>query len=172
MLCGSVSFSIANDLTIKLNSPKVIISDIPTEISFELRNDQAEIIMRDTSFSIVGLHSHVDNQNQKINTLVFNQGVAEISEAVFPESGQAHIKIPEVGWKTDLQITPGWLSLLPPLVAILLALLARQVLVALFVGIWIGAALIYDYNPFAGFFYGLTEFLYRKRLPPYLKKWR
>jgi Na+/H+ antiporter NhaC len=40
-----------------------------------------------------------------------------------------------------------------------LALLARQVLVALFVGVWIGAALIYDYNPVTGFFYGLTEYI-------------
>jgi Na+/H+ antiporter NhaC len=149
----------ANDLTVKLNSPKVIISDIPTEISFELQNDQTEVIMMDTSFSIVGLNSYVDNQNQKIGTLVFNQGVAEVPKSVFPESGLAHIEIPQLGWKTDLRIIPGWLSLLPPIVAILLALLARQVLVALFVGVWIGAALIYDYNPVTGFFYGLTEYI-------------
>jgi Na+/H+ antiporter NhaC len=154
-----VSFSLANDLTVKLNSPKVIISDIPTEISFELQNDQTEVIMMDTSFSIVGLNSYVDNQNQKIGTLVFNQGVAEVPKSVFPESGLAHIEIPQLGWKTDLRIIPGWLSLLPPIVAILLALLARQVLVALFVGVWIGAALIYDYNPVTGFFYGLTEYI-------------
>jgi Na+/H+ antiporter NhaC len=69
------------------------------------------------------------------------------------------IEIPELNWQTELRIIPGWLSLLPPLFAILLALIARQVLVALFVGIWIGALIIYDYNPFAGFLYGLTKYI-------------
>ncbi|TFH01537.1 MAG: Na+/H+ antiporter NhaC family protein [Calditrichales bacterium] len=51
------------------------------------------------------------------------------------------------------------MSILPPLIAILLALLARQVLVALFVGIWLGATLIFDYNPLLGFLYGLTRYI-------------
>jgi Na+/H+ antiporter NhaC len=38
---------------------------------------------------------------------------------------------------------PMWLSLLPPLLAILLALLFREVLVALFAGIWVGGFVIY-----------------------------
>ena len=37
---------------------------------------------------------------------------------------------------------PGWLSVLPPLVAIVLALLLRQVIPALFVAVWLGAFLI------------------------------
>ncbi|MCA9580797.1 MAG: Na+/H+ antiporter NhaC family protein [Myxococcales bacterium] len=41
----------------------------------------------------------------------------------------------------------GWLSLLPPLVAIALAIAARQVVVALLVGIGLGAFLVNDFNP-------------------------
>ena len=37
---------------------------------------------------------------------------------------------------------PGWLSVLPPLVAIVLALVLRQVIPALFVAVWLGAFLI------------------------------
>jgi Na+/H+ antiporter NhaC len=156
---GTVSPSMAEELTVELNSPQVIISDIPTKIYFELKDEQAKIIEKDTSLSIYGLYTYSDNQTQTTNTILFKQGVAEISSAVFPESGTVKIEIPQINWQTDLRIIPGWLSLLPPLVAILLALLARQVLVALFVGIWIGAALIYDYNPITGFFYGLTEYI-------------
>jgi Na+/H+ antiporter NhaC len=43
-----------------------------------------------------------------------------------------------------------WLSLLPPLVAIALALITREVVVSLFAGIWIGALFIASFNPFAG----------------------
>jgi len=40
----------------------------------------------------------------------------------------------------------GWISILPPLVAIGLALLLRQVIPALFLGIWIGAWAIADFS--------------------------
>ncbi len=156
---GTVSLSMAEDFTVELNSPQVIISDIPTKIYFELKDEQAKIIEKDTSLSIYGLYIYSDSQTKRTKTIFFKQGVAEISSAVFPESGTVKIEIPQIDWQTDLRIIPGWLSLLPPLVAILLALLARQVLVALFVGVWIGAALIYDYNPFTGFFYGLTKYI-------------
>ncbi len=44
-------------------------------------------------------------------------------------------------------IEPGWLSLLPPLAAIGLALLFREVVISLFAGIWLGALLLSQYNP-------------------------
>ncbi len=44
---------------------------------------------------------------------------------------------------------PGWFSLVPPLVAILLALLFKEVITALFAGIWLGALAVAGYNPFS-----------------------
>lgn len=38
-----------------------------------------------------------------------------------------------------LVVIPGWISLLPPLLAIVVALVFRQVIPALFLGIWVGA---------------------------------
>ena len=43
----------------------------------------------------------------------------------------------------------GCLSLLPPLIAILLALIFRQVVPALFAGVWVGAWIVSG-NPFTG----------------------
>jgi Na+/H+ antiporter NhaC len=43
-----------------------------------------------------------------------------------------------------------WLSLLPPLVAIGLALITREVIISLFAGVWIGAFFLAGYNPFEG----------------------
>jgi Na+/H+ antiporter NhaC len=45
---------------------------------------------------------------------------------------------------------PGWTSLLPPLVAILLAVLFRQVVLALLAGVWLGAVLVFQVDPFTG----------------------
>jgi Na+/H+ antiporter NhaC len=58
-----------------------------------------------------------------------------------------------------LRVIPGWFSLLAPVAAILLALITKQVLIALFAGVWLGATFIYDYNPLNGFLMALTEYI-------------
>jgi len=50
-----------------------------------------------------------------------------------------------------VRVIPGWLSIIPPLIAILLALLIRHVLVSLAAGIYIGAIFLYDFNPVIAF---------------------
>ncbi|MEN8375440.1 MAG: Na+/H+ antiporter NhaC family protein [Gemmatimonadota bacterium] len=47
---------------------------------------------------------------------------------------------------TDL----GWISLLPPLLAIALAIASRQVYLSLAAGIWLGGAILEGWHPFAG----------------------
>ncbi len=44
----------------------------------------------------------------------------------------------------------GWLSILPPVIAIVLSLRTRQVHLSLFAGIWVGATVLADFNPVAG----------------------
>ncbi|MEM9594921.1 MAG: Na+/H+ antiporter NhaC family protein [Acidobacteriota bacterium] len=51
----------------------------------------------------------------------------------------------------EIRVLPGWLSVLPPLVAIALALVFRDVLIALFLGIFGGAMILNGWNPFAAF---------------------
>ena len=42
---------------------------------------------------------------------------------------------------------PGWFSILPPFVAIVLALIFKEVITALLAGIWLGALTVAGYNP-------------------------
>jgi len=53
---------------------------------------------------------------------------------------------------------PGWFSLLPPLVAILLALIFREVVVSLFAGVWLGALAVAGFNPVAATWRVIDEF--------------
>jgi len=46
-----------------------------------------------------------------------------------------------------LKILPGWLSLVPPLLAIVLALVFREVVISLFLGIWFGSFIWVGLNP-------------------------
>ena len=42
---------------------------------------------------------------------------------------------------------PAWFSILPPLIAIVLALIFKEVITALLAGIWLGALVVVGYNP-------------------------
>src|SRR5690606_1212566 len=54
---------------------------------------------------------------------------------------------------------PGVLSLLPPLLAILVAVFARQALLALFGGVWLGALILHDFHPLTALLVTFDEFL-------------
>ncbi len=76
-----------------------------------------------------------------------NNSVVDTS-IVFSEAGNYKVRLNLTGDKFyAIRILPGWFSIIPPLIAILLALAIRQVLVSLFIGIYIGAILIYNFNP-------------------------
>ncbi len=53
----------------------------------------------------------------------------------------------------------GWTSLLPPLLAIVLALVFREVVTALFFGVWLGALLFADLNPIAATLRSIDTFI-------------
>lgn len=55
--------------------------------------------------------------------------------------------------------TIGWVSILPPLVAIILAIKTRQVFISLAVGIWIGWTIISHWNPISGLAATLNSFV-------------
>ena len=59
---------------------------------------------------------------------------------------------------TSTRSIPGWLSLLPPLLAIGMALLYRRVVPALFFGVWVGAVVAIGFTSW-GLFKGLLDTL-------------
>jgi hypothetical protein len=61
--------------------------------------------------------------------------------------------------KKVIRVLPGILTILPPLLAILLALATRQVLVSLLTSIWLGAFFIYDFNPLSALWRTADKYL-------------
>ncbi len=86
-------------------------------------------------------------------------GVWQTAPFEFSESGVYSIQTEEGKTAVEIRVLPGWVSILPPLAAILLALITRQVLAALFAGIWLGAFFIFSYSPLNGFLNALTEYI-------------
>jgi len=50
---------------------------------------------------------------------------------------------------------PSWYSILPPIIAIVLAIWTKQVILSLFAGIWMGFTLMNGFNPLTGFTAGV-----------------
>lgn len=66
---------------------------------------------------------------------------------------------PGVAVQLSPRVLPGWLSLLPPIVAIVLALTFRQVVISLFAGIWLGALFLGGFNPLEATLTSLDRFV-------------
>lgn len=61
--------------------------------------------------------------------------------------------------ENDEEIDFGWLSILPPLVAIVLAFVTKQVLLSLFLGVFLGATMLNGWNPGFGFLRSLDQYI-------------
>ena len=65
--------------------------------------------------------------------------------------------INEYKYREDGTMEYGFLSLLPPLLAIIIAILTKQTVIALFLGVWFGATVINHWNPVQGFTHTINE---------------
>ena len=54
---------------------------------------------------------------------------------------------------------PSWYSVLPPILAIVLAIWTKQVILSLFAGIWIGSTLLSGFNPITGVASGIEALI-------------
>ncbi len=84
---------------------------------------------------------------------------AEISDITVPEIGSFNMALSQEGETiAEVEATAIWgfLTLLPPLLAIGIALISRQVIPSLFLGIYIGAVMIYGIS-FSALWFGLLD---------------
>ena len=73
-----------------------------------------------------------------------------LGEVRLSSSGEQTVSVrvgDEIEAEKRVRVIPGWLSLLPPLLAIGLAIAFRQVVVALVSGVWLGALFVHGYDP-------------------------
>jgi len=139
----------------EIKAPNIALADVESTVSIRaLNKDGLQVKTFADTVNIDGILLEDDyRQSRTKNSFVFSAGAVTIPNVVFTKTGSATISLNHNGImaKTDIRVIPGILSLLPPLFAITLAFAARQVLISLFSGIWLGALFIYDYNPILGF---------------------
>jgi Na+/H+ antiporter NhaC len=112
----------------------------------------------DFSFVVTGLPDSISSVNVIIRNdsykdeVMLNAYAGKIDTLlVINETGNFNLTLPQLNDKgVSVRVFPGLLSIIPPLLAILFALIFRQVILSLILGVYIGAVFIHDYNPLTG----------------------
>ncbi|MFQ5668889.1 MAG: Na+/H+ antiporter NhaC family protein [Acidobacteriota bacterium] len=91
-----------------------------------------------------------------------------LKEVVAPGRGAARVEVRAgtVVERVKLRVISGMLSLLPPLLAILLAVVFRQVIVALVAGVWLGALFTAPFHPASAMLRVVDEYLLKAFTDP------
>jgi len=134
---------------LSLETPKVIISGIPFSVSVKSSRitscDSLLIsctVLSQKSSRVLAATSGVIHSNEIIE-LEFKKHL-DPGKVTLSLSCASH----DIDVNRDLRVIPGILTLLPPVIAILFALIFREVIVSLIIGIWLGAFFLFDYSPF------------------------
>ncbi|WMJ72725.1 Na+/H+ antiporter NhaC family protein [Cytophagaceae bacterium ABcell3] len=119
-----------------VEGPDLVLGESFSEIVITALNQEG---IRDSS--VTGKHQVIINGNP--NIIEFRSGEAYYTTRV-EEGVEFVFEIADTGVQRYLHIRhfPAWVSLLPPLVAVLLAILLREVVVSLFLSIYIGVLLL------------------------------
>ena len=129
---------------VEIDAPPVALADVPAHIGLSGAGPREVIELR-YGDSIQLVAADVD-------------GSAQI-DVIFPDYGSASLTaVTETGVTSTatLRVIPGWISITPPLLAILIALTLRSVVPALMLGIWLGAAALQPFT-LLGMFNGLLS---------------
>ena len=125
--------------------PKVVLKGIPFSVEVEAGGSPAD----DVRLRVAGESYEAS----------FSDGTATVEDIVVDQNGEVSMAVVAGGEQVAEESTnsvPGWFSILPPLLAIAVALITRQVVPALFLGIYIGAAMAYGITLDA-LWYGLVD---------------
>ncbi|MDZ7779517.1 MAG: Na+/H+ antiporter NhaC family protein [Gemmatimonadota bacterium] len=117
--------------------PDVVLGGVPFTVAVEL-DGEAAYVVRDRAGGV--LAEGTASGDTAIEDLVVTSG------DLLPLT----ISLGGASLEIDPTYTPAWFSVIPPLIAIGLALLLREAVAALFVGVWIGAWAIAGFNPITG----------------------
>ena len=93
--------------------------------------------------------------------LILAEGDQQVQAALDLPSGHHRLALAAGGAVTevDLRVIPGWLSILPPIIAIGLALIFKDVIISLFLGVFCGALILFGWNPFTAFARSIDSFI-------------
>ncbi len=125
----------------EIRAPAVALNGVPVSISGVSLPPQTRVQMR---FEDARGNLAATLRTQTDDSGAFEQQV----RLTTPGAVRYRWEVGNVSGEGRMRVIPAWWSSLPPLLAIALALLLRQVVLALLGGVWLGAWMIAGANPF------------------------
>ncbi len=138
---------------VEVEGPEVILSGIPFDLKLSTPGSlvPVEVAARTANGTELG-----------VVTVPPLESVTLGRKVVVTDAAQLPIRVlvgEEVRAEFSKRIFPGWLSLLPPLLAILLALIFREVITSLLAGVWLGCLFLCGFDPLAAIFMAVNRFV-------------
>jgi Na+/H+ antiporter NhaC len=124
----------SSNLSVSL--PAIVMQDIATPLTLQI-TDPALRSMVHGSVDVV-----IDGEKQTVD---FRYGEATV-DVVFKTSRTFTLSVGNFTYGRHVMPIPLWMSVLPPLIAIIMALFFKEVYTALFIGVLVGAFIIYYYQ--------------------------
>ena len=119
-------------------APAVILASVPFTVAVRGGDEVSTLVeIRDSQGALLASGPVAAGQTREF------RDIAVASRDALPLVVRAGDAVEEI----SRPFAPGWFSILPPLVAILLALIFKEVITALLAGIWLGALAVAGYNP-------------------------
>jgi len=140
-----------------LELPGVILSGVPFDVQVASPADMGD----DSLHYSIEISSSADKDGFEARApvavhsgVITTGGTATIEDIIVSRGRTARFSLKAGGdiIQEERDILPGWVSILPPLIAIILAIAFRQVVLSLFLGIWVGTSFLHGLNPVTSFF--------------------
>ena len=142
----------ARAVELALDTGSATISGLPLRFELEVTGLEPE--------ETIGVNLAVDGQGVATQWLAVGSHELELAEVHL--SAGSHELVATYGEslaRTTLRVIPAWLSILPPLIAIALALITKEVLLSLYFGVFAGALFLFNWNPFTALARSIDRFI-------------
>jgi len=160
----------AQDAVPEVEFPKVVLSRVPFDLRVRVRElarpERQEAFVGQLRLEASGRSGEERLQPQGVTA--DPEGGAVLQQLVLEGIGRRKLRLVwgQGAIEGRVLVLPGIVSVLPPVVAIVLALVTRQVLVSLFVGIWLGVSLLQGLDPFTGLLRTLDRYVIQALADP------
>lgn len=153
--------SLASEGRLQLDLPELVLKDVPFSVDVTVFNEFGQ---RDHSYNGRVEFSGISLKEQDEDPSVFldlEGGKGSLDGVLINSTGHREVVARAGDMETagSVRGIPGILSILPPLLAILLALAFRQVVIALVAGTWLGAIFLFNYDIPGGFYRVMDYFV-------------
>ncbi len=149
---GEQAQSTAIERTLKLSPPGVVLKGLP--FTMEVTVDKGPALSDGAI-----LKATVDDAGgEKTFTGTAKDGKVEIADIIVDKSDAVVHVVDAAGQKlgsAEISTIPGWTTILPSLIAIVLAMTIRQVVPAMVLGIYVGAVLVH--GSLSGLWFGILD---------------